>query len=41
MFCVTALKGRGWPERLAHLLEEALLEMQALNDLEKAPSSKL
>ena len=41
MFCVTALKEHDWPERLTHLLEEALLEMQALNDLEKSPSSKL
>jgi len=41
MFCVTALKEHDWPERLTHLLEEALLEMQALNDLDKAPSSKL
>ena len=41
MFCITALKENDWPERLAHLLEEALLEMQTLNDLDKAPSSKL
>ena len=42
MFCITALKEHGWPERLSYLLEEALLEMQALNELEMAaPSSKL
>ena len=41
MFCITALREHDWPERLAHLLEEALLEMQTLNDLDKAPSSKL
>ena len=30
------------PERLSHLLEEALLEMQLLNDLEMiTPTSKL
>ena len=42
MFCVTALKEHDWPVRLTHLLEgQALLEMQTLNDLDKAPSSKL
>jgi carnitine O-acetyltransferase len=42
MFCITALKEHGWPERLSYLLEEALLEMQALNELEMAaPASKL
>ena len=42
MFCITALKEHGWPERLSYLLEEALLEMQSLNELEiSAPSSKL
>ena len=41
MFCITALREHDWPERLAHLLEEALLEMQTLNDLDKAPGSKL
>lgn len=43
MFCITALKETGWPERLSYLLEEALLEMQALNELEMAaaPTSKL
>ena len=41
MFCITALREHDWPERLSHLLEEALLEMQTLNDLEKPPASKL
>jgi hypothetical protein len=41
MFCITALEKHDWPERLSHLLEEALLEMQTLNDLDKAPTSKL
>lgn len=41
MFCITALREHDWPERLSHLLEEALLEMQTLNDLDKAPTSKL
>jgi len=41
MFCITALREHDWPERLSHLLEEALLEMQTLNDLDKAPASKL
>jgi len=35
------LKEHDWTERLSHLLEEALLEMQTLNDLEKGPASKL
>lgn len=42
MFCITALREQGgWPERLSFLLEEALLEMQTLNDLDKQPTSKL
>lgn len=41
MFCISALKEHDWTERLSHLLEEALLEMQTLNDLEKGPASKL
>jgi len=41
MFCISALKRHGWPERLSALLEEALLEMQTLNDLEIAQKSKL
>ncbi len=42
MFCITALREKGgWPERLSFLLEEALLEMQTLNDLDKQPTSKL
>ena len=41
MFCITALEKHDWPERLSHLLEEALLEMQTLNDLNKTPTSKL
>ena len=41
MFCITALREHDWPERLSHLLEEALLEMQTLNDLDKAPNSKI
>eukprot|EP00585_Thalassiosira_rotula_P012090 CAMPEP_0196137176 /NCGR_PEP_ID=MMETSP0910-20130528/5245_1 /TAXON_ID=49265 /ORGANISM="Thalassiosira rotula, Strain GSO102" /LENGTH=670 /DNA_ID=CAMNT_0041397603 /DNA_START=146 /DNA_END=2155 /DNA_ORIENTATION=+ len=39
MFCITALRKHDWPDRLSHLLEEALLEMQTLNDLDKAPTS--
>lgn len=41
MFCITALREHDWPERLQHLLEEALLEMQTLHDLDNAPNSKL
>ena len=42
MFCITSLREHDYPERLSHLLEEALLEMQTLNELEQsAPSSKL
>lgn len=41
MFCITALREHDWPERLSHLLEEALLEMQTLNVLDKAPTSRL
>ena len=41
MFCITALREHDWPERLSHLLEEALLEMQTLNALDTVPSSKL
>eukprot|EP00581_Thalassiosira_minuscula_P013944 CAMPEP_0183714242 /NCGR_PEP_ID=MMETSP0737-20130205/8834_1 /TAXON_ID=385413 /ORGANISM="Thalassiosira miniscula, Strain CCMP1093" /LENGTH=668 /DNA_ID=CAMNT_0025943149 /DNA_START=139 /DNA_END=2145 /DNA_ORIENTATION=+ len=41
MFCITALREHDWPERLSHLLEEALLEMQTLNELDMAPTSKL
>lgn len=41
MFCISALKKHDWPEKLSALLEEALLEMQTLNDLDKTPPSKL
>lgn len=41
MFCISALREHDWPERLSHLLEETLLEMQSLSDLDKAPTSKL
>eukprot|EP00970_Alexandrium_tamarense_P018651 scaffold13358_cov198-Alexandrium_tamarense.AAC.14 len=42
MICITALREHGWPERLSHLLEEALLEMQTLNEIDSAiPASKL
>eukprot|EP00571_Detonula_confervacea_P001743 CAMPEP_0172314344 /NCGR_PEP_ID=MMETSP1058-20130122/22271_1 /TAXON_ID=83371 /ORGANISM="Detonula confervacea, Strain CCMP 353" /LENGTH=661 /DNA_ID=CAMNT_0013028179 /DNA_START=120 /DNA_END=2105 /DNA_ORIENTATION=- len=41
MFCVTSLREHDWPERLSHLLEEALLEMQTLDVIEKGPTSKL
>eukprot|EP00804_Cyclotella_cryptica_P024825 CCRYP_001770-RA/>CCRYP_001770-RA protein AED:0.34 eAED:0.34 QI:323/1/1/1/0.8/0.66/6/2282/674 len=42
MFCITALREHGWPERLSHLLEEALSEIQTLNELEMlTPTSKL
>lgn len=42
MFCITALREHGWPERLSHLLEEALNEIQILNELEMVtPTSKL
>ena len=42
MFCITALRENGgWPERLSFLLEEALLEMQTLNEIGNAPTSKL
>mmetsp|Transcript_5013 Transcript_5013/g.10309 ORF Transcript_5013/g.10309 Transcript_5013/m.10309 type:complete len:714 (+) Transcript_5013:38-2179(+) len=42
MFCITSLRENDWPERLSHLLEEALVEMQTLNEMElAAPASKL
>jgi carnitine O-acetyltransferase len=41
VFNITARREHGWTERLSHLLEEALLEMQLLNDLGKQPQSKL
>ena len=41
MFCITALREHDWPERLSHLIEEALLEMQTLYVLDNAPTSKL
>ena len=42
MFCITAMREQGgWPERLSALLEEALLEMQTLNTIDKQPTSKL
>lgn len=40
MFSVTAMKERGWTERLCHHLEEALLEMQALVEIDQ-PKSRL
>jgi len=41
IFNITARKEHGWTERLSHLLEEALLEMQLLNDLSNHQQSKL
>lgn len=41
IFNITARREHGWTERLCHLLEEALLEMQLLNDMEIQPASKL
>jgi carnitine O-acetyltransferase len=42
MFNITALKETGWTEQLAHLLEEALLEMRDLIESDTAaPTSKL
>lgn len=41
IFNITARKEHDWTERLCHLLEEALLEMQLLNELDKSLSSKL
>lgn len=41
IFNITARKEHDWTERLCHLLEEALLEMQLLNDLDKSLPSKL
>ena len=41
MFCITALREHDWPERLSHLIEEALIEMQTLYVLNNAPTSKL
>jgi len=38
MFCITALREHDWPERLSHLIEEALLEMQTLYVLNNAPT---
>lgn len=38
MFCITALREHDWPERLSHLIEEALLEMQTLYVLDNAPT---
>lgn len=34
-FSITALKEHGWTEKLADLLEDALIEMQAIIDIEK------
>ena len=43
IFNLTARREHGWTERLGHYLEEALLEMQLLNDMEmrSIPKSKL
>ena len=41
IFNITSRREHGWTEHLCHLLEEALLEMQLLNDLGKQPQSKL
>eukprot|EP00561_Arcocellulus_cornucervis_P002187 CAMPEP_0185827164 /NCGR_PEP_ID=MMETSP1322-20130828/31915_1 /TAXON_ID=265543 /ORGANISM="Minutocellus polymorphus, Strain RCC2270" /LENGTH=703 /DNA_ID=CAMNT_0028524895 /DNA_START=96 /DNA_END=2207 /DNA_ORIENTATION=- len=41
VFNITARKEHQWTERLSHLLEEALLEMQILVEMDKAPSSRL
>jgi carnitine O-acetyltransferase len=40
-FSVTALKEKGWTERLCHHLEEALLEMQALVEIDQPIRSRL
>ena len=41
IFNLTARREHGFTERLSHLLEEALLEMQLMNDLDKQLQSKL
>lgn len=41
VFNITALQKNDWTDTLSHLLEEALVEMKALNDLDKIPMSKL
>jgi carnitine O-acetyltransferase len=41
VFNITALKAQGWTDKLADLLEEALLEMGGLAEMNKLPSSKL
>jgi len=41
VFNITARKEHQWTERLSHLLEEALLEMQILAEMDKGPASRL
>jgi hypothetical protein len=41
VFNITALRETGWPLKLSELMEEALLEMQQLIEMDKAPASKL
>jgi len=41
VFNITARKEHQWTERLSHLLEEALLEMQTLVEMDRAPASRL
>lgn len=41
IFNITALQKNDWTDTLSHLLEEALVEMKALNDFDKIPMSKL
>jgi len=38
IFNITARKEHGWTEQLSHLLEEALIEMQLLNDMKQLTS---
>eukprot|EP00934_Nitzschia_sp_Nitz4_P004862 Nitzschia sp. Nitz4//scaffold40_size135432//49424//51514//NITZ4_003239-RA/size135432-snap-gene-0.126-mRNA-1//-1//CDS//3329551204//4852//frame0 len=41
VFCISALRSTGWTDQLSELLEEALLEMRALVEADKAATSKL
>jgi len=41
VFCITARKEHCWTERVCHLLEEALLEMEYINVGDKPPKSRL